>query len=149
MNKIQTKLKVEVRELKFLESCNAKRYVVECFANTEKRCHQQLREARAVIVNSLDGSDYLLCRLRRHRGRKTIIILILPKYLVELEEDYPRSLSYLPEMTRSVDRLKLQSEGQRIPFGVSLVKADQLWVSKQNRGELVKVCIHHRYRNLN
>lgn len=129
--------KVEVRHLEF-ESCGqgGTQYVVECTAGTEQHCYGELTKAGAVIVNRLVGSDYFVvcvdtpAELARLRSLTNV---------VEMEEDPVRTLSYLPELTRPVDLRELQGNGQTVPYGVAMVKADAFWA--QDRGANSRVCI--------
>jgi serine protease len=131
------KRKVEVRNLEF-RSCgggDGTQFVVACTAGTEEHCYRELTDAGAVIVNRLVGEDYFVVCV------DTPSELALLKSLTnveDLEEDPIRSLSYLPELTRPVDRRELLS-GQTVPDGVMMVRADAFW--GQDRGGNSRVCI--------
>jgi subtilisin family serine protease len=60
--------------------------------------------------------------------------------VVNLEEDYARTLSHMPELTKRVDSRQLQGR-QQIGYGVEMVKAPEFWAAKQNKGETITVCI--------
>ena len=131
--------KVQVRNLR-LESCGNRgtQYVVECLVGTEEVCYQELTDAGAVIVNTLPNSDFFAVCVDTEKEKKLLIELT---DVVGLEEDYVRTLSYLPELTRPVNRREMQASGQQIPYGVDMVNAPQFWSSKGNEGNGVKVCI--------
>mmetsp|Transcript_9865 Transcript_9865/g.17456 ORF Transcript_9865/g.17456 Transcript_9865/m.17456 type:complete len:801 (+) Transcript_9865:196-2598(+) len=138
MNKKKPK-KVQVRNL-MLERCgkDGTQYVVQCVVGTEQRCHEELTRAGAVIVNPLPNSDFFAVCVDTEEERELLMELT---DVEDIEEDHVRTLSYLPELTKRVDRRQMQSQGQQTPYGVSLIKADEFWSIKGEKGSGIKVCI--------
>jgi subtilisin family serine protease len=131
--------RVQVRNLRF-ESCGngGTQYVVECVVGTEQYCYKELTDAGAVIVNTLPNSDFFAVCVDTEEEKKLLMELTA---VVGLEEDYVRALSFLPELTKPVNRREMQASGQQIPYGVDMVNAPQFWSSKGNQGSGAKVCI--------
>jgi hypothetical protein len=131
--------KLEVRNLTVQRCGNGgTQYVVECSAGTEEYCHRELRKAHAVIVNELPHSDFFVVCVDTDEEKELLKSLT---DVVDLEEDYVRSLSYLPELTKPVHRRELQGGGQATPYGVTMVNAPQFWQSRGDKGGSAKVCI--------
>jgi hypothetical protein len=138
-DKLNKKSNVEIRNLS-VQRCGdgGTRYVVQCTAGSEAHCHQELRKARAVIVNELPKSDFFVVCVDTDEEKE--LLKTLTK-VVDIEEDYVRSLSYLPELTNPVNGRELQGGGQNIPYGVTMVNAPQFWQSTGEKGGSAKVCI--------
>jgi Subtilase family len=135
----RSRRKVEVRNLSFQRCGNGgTQYVVQCMAGTEEHCYKELRKANAVIVNELPNSDFFAVCVDTEEEKELLKTLT---DVVDMEEDYVRTLSYLPELTKPVDRRKLQSQGQMTPYGVTMINAPQFWQSKGDKGGSAKVCI--------
>jgi hypothetical protein len=133
------KLNVKVRNLSVQKCGNGgTRYVVQCTAGSEQHCYQELRKAHAVIVNELPNSDFFAVCVDTDEEKELLKTLT---QVVDIEEDHVRSLSYLPERTKPVDRRDLQDEGQTVPYGITMVNAPQFWQSKGDKGGSAKVCI--------
>ncbi|KAG7368109.1 cold-active serine alkaline protease [Nitzschia inconspicua] len=132
------KRKVEVRNLTFQRCRNGgTQFVVQCTTGSEEHCYRELARANAVIVNELPNSDFFVVCVDTAEEKKLLNELT---DVVDMEEDCIRTLSYLPELTKPVDRRELQS-GQQIPYGAMMVNAPQFWQTKGDKGGSAKVCI--------
>jgi hypothetical protein len=136
---INMRRKVEVRHV-HVKSCGNRgsRYVVQCIDGTEIHCHNELTQAGAVIVNDMPNSDFFAVCVDTEEEKALLMKLT---NVMNLEIDHVRSLSYVPDLTKPVDHRKMQFEGQQIPYGITMVKANQFWASKQDKGASAKVCI--------
>ena len=131
--------KIRTRNLT-LQTCSnglGTQYVVECVAGSEKHCHLELMQAGVEIVNDLPDSDYFAVCIETEEQKSLLMELT---DVVDLEEDFVRTLSHIPESFKPVDSRRLQGS-QEIGYGVEMIKAPEFWSSKQSKGESVTVCI--------
>lgn len=110
-------------------------YVVQCTEMAEEECHDELEEAGVIIVNEMPNSDFFVVCVDNPEEKALLLELA---NVVTIEQDYERTLSYMPEMTRPATGRHL---AQQVPYGVSLIDADTFWTSKNNKGAGAKVCI--------
>jgi subtilisin family serine protease len=130
-----TKIDPEPRRVKMLGSiCEGIQLIVTCRDGTEEICRQELGGADVEIVHEIPNTDFFAVCVENEDEANAVKQLT---EVDEVEDDPVRTLSYLPE---SEVRRELQ-EGQTIPYGVGLVKANDFWSAYNNKGSGKTVCV--------
>jgi hypothetical protein len=110
--------------------------IVRCARFTENKCFEDLKAVTdgppIKIVHQLEGTDFFAIKMKRSQAT-TINSM---DEVVEITDDPIRDLMHIEESYRIETR---QLEGQTIPYGISLVKADKVW--DRTKGAGAKVCI--------
>jgi hypothetical protein len=110
--------------------------IVQCSPFTENKC---LEDIKAVtdgppikIVQQLDGTDFVAIEMKRFQAATINSI----SEVAEIMDDPIRDTLYIRESYRIETR---QLQGQSMPYGIPLVKADKVW--DRTKGAGVRVCV--------
>jgi subtilisin family serine protease len=119
------------------KKCEGLKKIVQCKEGVEEEvCKQELVDAGVEVVSDMLNTTFFAICVDTQKE----VDLVADLTDVEgVEDDPPRTLSYLPG-SEEVVRI-LQLSGQVVPYGVDLVKAPDFWNRYGVKGAGVKVCV--------
>jgi hypothetical protein len=110
--------------------------IVQCSPTFENKCFEDLKAVTdgppIKIVHQLEGTDFFAIKMKRFQAATINSI----NEVAEIMDDPIRLPMYIKESYQIKTR---QLQGQTIPYGISLVKADMVW--DRTKGAGAKVCV--------
>jgi hypothetical protein len=110
--------------------------IVQCLPTFENKCFEDLKAVTdgppIKIVHQLEGTDFFAVEMKRFQAATINSI----NEVAEIMDDPVRVPMYIKESYQIETR---QLQGQTIPYGISLVKADMVW--NRTKGTDARVCV--------